>query len=391
MVVAQPRRLAPFLRNPVLHVQRHEEKYSVSNIRSPSFGIDQSQCCIFAISASLCGKPAFECDVIYDGADPLASPDLLVLQGLPNLKLASLKPLINWDSTDEMNLFKLLEAMKAVYLERELARIHEAGLDAVAFDISSVSHYSNLEYRLFNDGVEKSVHAQFDVEFQKNAPSETKPVTDVLTEKQPASIKLVYSISSYDNSVTNVERSVEFSDDENVFVPKMASNVPLIDVVLELEESVKKHLASKDELTGKKKKLCMKMVDRFTTQLLEYDALSYDKASFYFELKPATVKKDAVGVIAMFEFFDAKPPRLSLISPIKSRTGADDDYMPDVRMIPIMLDMTVSSDQNVNDIHSVLRTQIPAFAASVPHISGAYQNSMRPSGPQASAKTSLWG
>ncbi|KAJ3021624.1 UNVERIFIED_CONTAM: hypothetical protein HDU68_009538, partial [Siphonaria sp. JEL0065] len=330
--------MAPFILPALLNVQKStENRYSTTNLRSPSFGPDESQCCIFTVITILCSKPAFECDIIYDGSDPSAPPDVLMLQGFPNVRLSDLDPLVKWESADEFNLLKLLECISDLYLKRELARIHEAGLDAVAFDLSTVAHYPNLEYRLWDDGV----NAQFNAKFP-SLDSSVEPVT--------VSIKLVYTISAFDNSVSNVERRVEVSNDPNAYFPKLGKEVPLIDVMMELEESVKKNMAEKDELKGKRQRLCLKMKDKFPSQLLEYDNINFDKASFYFELKVAGNKKDAVAAIALFEFFDTKPPRLTLISPIKSRTGKDDDYMADTRIIPIILDMTCPVDQNIEEI-----------------------------------------
>ncbi|KAJ3111674.1 hypothetical protein HK100_002604 [Physocladia obscura] len=380
------KRLAAFLRTSVVHVQRQDHRYHISGLRS--HGPDVSDCCVFSVHASLCRQPGFTCDVLFSADDSSAPPDILPTSGLVGVKLRDVGPLVAWNPDDDRALLSVLDALFAIRLLHEFDRIIAARLDHVVFDISAIAHYPGIEYRLVDD---EAVLLRFTVNFAKPLPSTTDTAaTTINTETSSDSIHAMIAITYHISHglVTRIDRSVDFFED-NFFdasasivqIPSLDNTKTLQEFLVELKENVARAVAISKRVVGKKKELCLALAETFKSQLLEYDAENHTRASFYFEMvmpatsgipggsSPVPKKKELATAVVIFEFHDKKPPRITLMSPTRSKSGRETDYMPEFRELVRTLTMDeylASADENIALIRSLLKTQIGIFSHSEP-------------------------
>ncbi|KAJ3298312.1 hypothetical protein HDU79_011599 [Rhizoclosmatium sp. JEL0117] len=362
------KRIASTLLPLLLPVQRKSEgRHTTSNLRSLSLGPDQTQCHVFCIQTRLCGRAAFECDVLFDASDSGAGPDIIPLGGLVGLKLKDVSPLATWDSKDDLALLKVMDCLTAFYLNRELLRIQATGVESVVFDVSTLDHYQNLEYVLVEESGENEVHIRFDTQYQ-HPPGDS---ADMSLDPIAATVHLTYTLSPVSPVVSKITPRVDFSHptlSTSFTLPPFPPTTVAIDFLSDLEIAVKQHLVSARELVGKKKRLCEAVVAAFPTQVLEWDDTGFSKASFYFEERSATSKKEARGVVVLFEFYDAKSPRMAFVSPILSRSGREDEYMPFTKVVPVSITLNASVDENVKELQAILKVQIPAFITAAGNV-----------------------
>ncbi|KAJ3226787.1 hypothetical protein HDU81_007098, partial [Chytriomyces hyalinus] len=315
--------------------------------------------------------PRYPVDVIFDLNDLTCPPDFLILSGLSNVKLKDIPPLLNWEAEDALCLSRALDALVEKKLASELVRIHQNGLDHIAFDIGTLSHYPDVEFVLVDEG-----HDDAKVLLQLTVPLDSSdklvdvdgvPANDAAFE---ARISLTYHITK-DKRVSSIDKNVQFSSSvtaklgNSIRVPSLSLDTPVIDFILQLVETVKMRLHELKELVGKKKKLCLALIAAFPTQIVEFDSVNHTSASFYFELVPAAVKRDAVAAFVLFKFFDTQVPAVTLLSMSKSQSGRFEDYVPDAKEVPMNFNFMQPVDRNVEDIRSILRSQVRLFSEDV--------------------------
>ncbi|KAJ3203439.1 hypothetical protein HDU82_006574 [Entophlyctis luteolus] len=344
------RRLASALLTPVLHVQRKDWRYHIAQLRplrpdppAPSYPSTPSSqtasvpaAAIFTVRASFRAastRPAFEVDVIYPAAHLPSVPDFLVLSGdgLRHLKLADVKPISDWNFSDEQNLLKVLEFFFAECLRFELERIRALchGLQFVVFDINCASEsYDQTEYVLIEDPHSPaSGHVRLYFEHVFPAPDNNA------ADNIEVSVTILYHIVA--SSIRRIETTVEFTNESlngkgGVVIPLFeADSKTLVQFVSELGHNVHQRVFVEKEMAARKSKVCMALVDTFSDQLLEFDTKDFSFASFYFDI-PGPKRKDNASAVVLVEFYDHKLPRISLISPLQSRSGNDDDFLPSI-------------------------------------------------------------
>ncbi|KAI8621318.1 hypothetical protein BC830DRAFT_1214851 [Chytriomyces sp. MP71] len=416
--MVQSKRICTELLPALYHIQTDDQRYRVSNLRAPgAWDGDTSQCSVFTVAASVCSRTVFEVDVLFDAVSLTSAPDLLVLSPTPSLKLLRLRDvddLVHWDAVDPKALRRALDSILHFFLKRECERIQRAGLEALAFDIGMLSHYPNLEYCLSDEGHgDAKVFLQFDLDFgdkdvsklvgpdrtndamavdgEANQHNDQKRTLSGILEyfggpgnnalkRAKARISLIYSIEH--EAIVNVEKKLVLSEHAlsclgsgPLDIPPLGATQSVMEWALEVHEIVKRRLDSMKELDNKKKRLCLALVQAFPGQLLEYDSTDFSTASFYFENKQATTKKDAICAVAIFQFFDTKVPTLTFLSPTRSKSGQQDDSVPDSKEVPVKFEFLSPVESNVQEIRSILRAQLPPFASGV--VSSPSQGSLK--------------
>lgn len=296
------------------------------------------------ISVTVCkDSEAFTCEVMYDPSNVKAAPDLILgSDKLRDVKLTQIVPLLDWSEDDDLNLIRVLQCIKMIYVDKEKVAINALGLERINCDMAYLEVHFPQTFECTLRRHDENTIVNFLFKGSSNPDKDGNMDCDDSIMPVQYTVEIEYTIRGTEiRAERNVDLESKISLLDSISMPQLQKGKHIAQFIEELDNAVQTAIADAARKVGmeeKKKQLVKYMVEHFKEYLLEYDDENYSIAAFIFQ--SSEKNEDNVTYI---HFFPDLNPQIMMASFLK--TNPEVAFHPEVRQLKLRpMDLTQPPD-----------------------------------------------
>ncbi|KAI8926353.1 hypothetical protein BC831DRAFT_232340 [Entophlyctis helioformis] len=315
----------------------------------------------FTVAFRVCGRLPLSCTVIYDAGDIEFPPDILVLgpAGFAP-RLADIKPLVEWQPSNDRNLLDALTHIRRLYIDSQRLLISTCGFERISFEAGCLSHFEDLEMLLENDT--NDVTCYFYIPFKHNAFAQKRAIL---------SLTMLVDVESGNVSSVSRELLVPPKSQESVIqLPSYPLEGLVVDYVAQVIAFLDRTTELRISARTARKQLIESLAAEFQPILVEYDDVDYRFISLYAMISSEIEGKSrpeihgaAVINITLPKTFPDSAPTVTLISPLFFRS--EDSHIPVSKEWRIPYNRLMTVVDIVDFFRSEMQAQVVQFHSSL--------------------------